>query len=568
MTRAILNTESSTESNFDSLHKYTESRDIEGFIRFFNGLDSDQKSDLINFTDQERSIFLYIAINCQFSEVKKILMSVSDNLSSEQIKEIYCNFLIDYINSRKIDSFLDFFDFLNDQQKLDLIDFRDRRDMTIFHYLANSNEIIEIKEILELILNGLSKEQIEEIINCQNGQRMSVFDVALSEDHFLFIKIMLEKLDNQEREPYLSKIQQKNLGDVIKMLMYDEVLDIETYFDQVLEDDFCTNYLTGQSNIIEIATKLQAIKSITFFGNKFGNQIKEYLSESCKQHQLNPLHFATLYGNIEMINFFIANSADINSKSDYDETPLYIASLFDHYEVAILLIGEGCDVNIADEDGRSPLFIALQKEYRDIAKLLIKSEADLDNVIAKIIDYSNKSDEINYQGKPDLESLIPLFVDSCIDSLSHEKLVSFVEKIAKEEIFLNQLKEVHLLALLVLVNINSDETFQSPIQLSEDSLICMQNILKERIPDDEERSLKMSYFESIRNAVLSLRVENSESEYKDENCRNLSILKLFKDVDLSDINGIRQLHESRPSGSSIQPIEKQEFFEGRRLYHF
>ena len=36
MTRAILNTESSTESNFDSLHKYTESRDIEGFIRFFD----------------------------------------------------------------------------------------------------------------------------------------------------------------------------------------------------------------------------------------------------------------------------------------------------------------------------------------------------------------------------------------------------------------------------------------------------------------------------------------------------------------------------------------------------
>lgn len=140
MTRASL-----TEFNFHSLFEHLKSRDIEGFMSFFNGLDSDQKSDLINFKDKEISIFWHIAINCQFNEVKKILMSVSDHFSSDQIKEIYCNFLIDYINSRKIDSFLDFFDFLNDQQKLDLINFRDQRDMTIFHYLANSNEIIEIK---------------------------------------------------------------------------------------------------------------------------------------------------------------------------------------------------------------------------------------------------------------------------------------------------------------------------------------------------------------------------------------------------------------------------------------
>ncbi len=117
-----------------------------------------------------------------------------------------------------------------------------------------------------------------------------------------------------------------------------------------------------------------------------------------------PLHFAAQAGQTDIVEYLIANGADINAESIEGETPLQLAADKGHKEVAELLIEkgadfsihlaarlgdlarvkrlieDGADVNTKDIGGDTPLRIAAAKGHEEVVNLLIEKGATIANL--------------------------------------------------------------------------------------------------------------------------------------------------------------------------------------------
>ena len=70
------------------------------------------------------------------------------------------------------------------------------------------------------------------------------------------------------------------------------------------------------------------------------------------------MHLAAIYDHKEIAELLIAEGADVNAKTDYEETPLHLAAFDGHKEIAELLIAGGADVNAMNGIGETPLDLA------------------------------------------------------------------------------------------------------------------------------------------------------------------------------------------------------------------
>ena len=85
---------------------------------------------------------------------------------------------------------------------------------------------------------------------------------------------------------------------------------------------------------------------------------------------LTALHWAAERGHKKIVEFLIANDADVNALVDREKvTPLhYVGSK----EVAKMLIDAGSNVNAKDNEGKTPLYFAELTRHKAIADLLRK----------------------------------------------------------------------------------------------------------------------------------------------------------------------------------------------------
>jgi ankyrin repeat protein len=142
----------------------------------------------------------------------------------------------------------------------------------------------------------------------------------------------------------------------------------------------------------------------------------------------NPLHDASLKGNIETVEFLIKNGADINAKDHNkltalhfacfdghkdiveklienkadvnvelsEESPLHLASLKNHHEIVKLLLEKGGDIEAKDNKGRTPLHYAMWENSTEAIDELLKSGANRNtkdmysNLPADYLEYSNQ----------------------------------------------------------------------------------------------------------------------------------------------------------------------------------
>ncbi|KAF8536576.1 ankyrin repeat-containing domain protein [Trichophaea hybrida] len=78
-------------------------------------------------------------------------------------------------------------------------------------------------------------------------------------------------------------------------------------------------------------------------------------SEYILEHEMRPLHIASLYGFLTVASVLIDKGADVAAAAKDGSTPLHWASWDGHQELARLLIDKGVDVSAADKDGTTPL---------------------------------------------------------------------------------------------------------------------------------------------------------------------------------------------------------------------
>ena len=79
----------------------------------------------------------------------------------------------------------------------------------------------------------------------------------------------------------------------------------------------------------------------------------------------SPLHIASKYGHLCIIDYLIRNSYDINGKNDNESTPLHIASQNGFRWVIESLVNNGAELNTVDEYQLTPLYYAA--EYGNIS---------------------------------------------------------------------------------------------------------------------------------------------------------------------------------------------------------
>ena len=89
------------------------------------------------------------------------------------------------------------------------------------------------------------------------------------------------------------------------------------------------------------------------------------------------LHAAAIENDMEAARWLIANGAEVNAKTDRDNTPLHDAAAKNAAEVAKLLIDNGAEVNAKNEDGNTPLHFAAENNAAEVAKLLIDNGAEV-----------------------------------------------------------------------------------------------------------------------------------------------------------------------------------------------
>ncbi|XP_015120588.1 poly [ADP-ribose] polymerase tankyrase [Diachasma alloeum] len=89
-----------------------------------------------------------------------------------------------------------------------------------------------------------------------------------------------------------------------------------------------------------------------------------------------PLHFAAGYNRVPVVEYLLANGADVHAKDKGGLVPLHNACSYGHYEVTELLVKHGALVNVADLWRFTPLHEAAAKGKCEIVRLLLRHGAD------------------------------------------------------------------------------------------------------------------------------------------------------------------------------------------------
>ncbi len=93
---------------------------------------------------------------------------------------------------------------------------------------------------------------------------------------------------------------------------------------------------------------------------------------------------AVQVGNLEEVKKFVAQGADVNAKTCWQNMfgansysyPLHEAVGNGYLEITKFLVEQGANLNTKNSDGETPLHLAVKYEFHDIVKYLVKHGAN------------------------------------------------------------------------------------------------------------------------------------------------------------------------------------------------
>ncbi len=181
------------------------------------------------------------------------------------------------------------------------------------------------------------------------------------------------------------------------------------------------------------------------------NKVKECLQSGFTVQYRNlvdstPLHWASEFGQVEIMKLFISQGADVNARDMKKWIPLHNAAWRGRTEAARLLIQHGANVNakggIKNTSGidinETPLHLAAEGGFLDLVKVFVENKAEIDPVIyngytplfyavdkakKEVVSYLiSKGADINHVSK-DEENTTPIFLAVGCGYISTAKLL-------------------------------------------------------------------------------------------------------------------------------------------------
>lgn len=91
-----------------------------------------------------------------------------------------------------------------------------------------------------------------------------------------------------------------------------------------------------------------------------------------------PLHLASFFGNIMVVEYLVVSHADVNaiSKNELRNQPLNAATASNKLDIAQYLLMKGADVHFAQHGGITPLHAAAHSGNEDLVRILLDHQAD------------------------------------------------------------------------------------------------------------------------------------------------------------------------------------------------
>lgn len=137
----------------------------------------------------------------------------------------------------------------------------------------------------------------------------------------------------------------------------------------------------------EKSINLGDVYDLLFMASRIGNlEIVKKIFEQYKNIDVNiadefdnsPLHEATKYNNVDVVEYLIINEgAEVNAKNKDGRTALHVAIEENNFEIASLLILHGA-ICVKDNEGRTPIHLAVLNKRYNILNLFILAEYDID----------------------------------------------------------------------------------------------------------------------------------------------------------------------------------------------
>lgn len=96
------------------------------------------------------------------------------------------------------------------------------------------------------------------------------------------------------------------------------------------------------------------------------------------QERNGRLHFAAFSNDVDMVQFLLKYTSNVNKVNEFGNTPLHIATMSNSFEVAEVLLAAGSDINQVDNNGFTPLWHATFNGNIKLVKYLLSAGAKVD----------------------------------------------------------------------------------------------------------------------------------------------------------------------------------------------
>ena len=107
-----------------------------------------------------------------------------------------------------------------------------------------------------------------------------------------------------------------------------------------------------------------------------------------------PLHVASAFGRLEVVQTLLAAGANAKESNEMGECGLEFATIYNKLDIVKALLDAGADPNFRNEYGRTPLYHAISNSHDDCSIALLEAGAYPTNIDGKGSDAANLAEQI------------------------------------------------------------------------------------------------------------------------------------------------------------------------------
>lgn len=190
------------------------------------------------------------------------------------------------------------------------------------------------------------------------------------------------ELSNSDFDTLCTLAREGKVEEIARMV--EKLLQSSSGTRVVGKSTFCRDPSHQKPSPLVVAAQYGKKKVVQYFCERYGdkmdiNQAATIVSLTTKKkvHCATALWAASTGGHLEIVEYLVAQGADVNKPTLTQSTPLRGASFHGHIKVMEYLLSRGADINTPNCIGQSPLCIAAMRGQLEALQFLVKKGADL-----------------------------------------------------------------------------------------------------------------------------------------------------------------------------------------------